>query len=264
MPRSLYWLGRLRWVGPHCSLKQILSDAGSLFSDSVCFPFSILFLSVLVVFLLNPSDCHRSPCQLSHICGFTYLTLHSSAVETFSQLFPTWSSFFSTASQGPQLGHIRAGPWILRSTGSCTPAWGEGCKEIRERNGYRTTLCQRENWVLLCLRKSKSYDATFGSPLRLTDRLLNFLNTILVTDFDLPTRRIQLCQHYIIFNLSNFIEVIKGIILSGLVLWTKFVGIRSISLERVYCYWHWIIVKWGLLKSITVFHFPKEIGLENK
>lgn len=120
-----------------------------------------------MVFFLNPSDCHRSPCQLSHICSFTYLTLHSSAVETVSQLFPTWSSFFSTASQGPQLGHIRAGPWILRSTGSCTPAWGEGCGEIRERNGYRTTLCQGENWVLLRPRKSKSYDATFGSPVSL-------------------------------------------------------------------------------------------------
>lgn len=151
-----------------------------------------------------------------------------------------------------------------RSTGSCTPGWGEGCGEVREGKGYQATLCQGENWVLLCWGKSKSYDKTSGSPVGLTDRLLNFLNPTLVTDFDLPTRRIKLCQHYIIFNLSNFIKAIKGIILSGFVLWTKFVDICSVRLERVYCYWHRITVKWGLLKSIILFHFPEEVDLEIK
>lgn len=151
-----------------------------------------------------------------------------------------------------------------RSTGSCTPGKGEGCGEIRERERVTRQHCQGENWVLLCLRKSKSYDENFGSLVRLTDRLLNVLNPILVTDFDLPTWRIKLCWHYIIFNLSNFIKVIKEIILSGFVLSTKFVGICSVCLERVYCYRPRITVKWGLLKSITLFYFPKEISLENK
>lgn len=120
----------------------------------------------------------------------------------------TWPSSFSWAAiQGLQLGCI-SGATDPRNLGGCTQGKAMG---RLQREACHTQHCQAENWALLCLRKSKSCKETFNS-VRLTDSFLNFPNAFLITEFDLPMWRIKLCQHRIIFNLSNFIKVMKRII----------------------------------------------------